>query len=44
MLQMSSPYSSDWRQGGIEGFSGNAFGPMMATFYRAAGDRRSALS
>ena len=33
-----------WRQGGIEGFSGNAFGPMMATFRRAAGDRRGALS
>jgi len=33
-----------WRQGGLQGFSGNAFGPMMATFYRAAGDRRSALS
>jgi len=30
--------------GGIEGFSGNAFGPMMATFHRAAGDRRGALS
>jgi len=33
-----------WRQGGLEGFSGNAFGPMMATFHRAAGDRRGALS
>jgi len=30
--------------GGLEGFSGNAFGPMMATFHRAAGDRRGALS
>ena len=33
-----------WRQGGLEGFSDNAFGPMTATLYRAAGDRRSALS
>jgi len=29
---------------GGEGFSGNAFGPMMATFRRAVGDRRGALS
>ena len=27
-----------------EGFSGKAFGPVMATFHRAAEDRRGALS
>ena len=31
-------------RGGLDGFSGNAFGPMMVTFHRAAGDRRGALS